>query len=103
MQIPTAIWVTCPKGIIIPHMLSHAAGHGSRGIAALDLAPSSSAPLSCLPRYPNAKCCKAGMRNARMTNYNLPIGKYFPNPRHLSLGMSPEELWFISLLHDYLK
>lgn len=28
MQIPAAIWVTCPKGIIIPHMLSHAAGQG---------------------------------------------------------------------------
>lgn len=33
MQIPAAIWVTCPKGIIIPHMLSHAAGQGT---AALD-------------------------------------------------------------------
>lgn len=48
MQIPDAIWVTRPKGIIIPHMLSHTAGHRSAGIADLDWAPSSSAPLSCL-------------------------------------------------------
>lgn len=33
---PDAIWVTLPKGIIIPHMLSHTAGHRSAGIAALD-------------------------------------------------------------------
>lgn len=48
MQIPAAIWVTCPKGIIIPHMLSHAAGHRTRGTAALDWAPSSSTLLSSL-------------------------------------------------------
>lgn len=48
MQIPAAIWVTRPRGIIIPHMLSHTAGHGNAGIAALDRAPSLSAALSCL-------------------------------------------------------
>lgn len=48
MQIPAAIWVTCPKGIIIPHMLSHAAGHRTRGTAALAWALSSSTPLSSL-------------------------------------------------------
>lgn len=48
MQIPAAIWVTHPQGIIIPHMLSHTAGHGNAGIAALDRAPSLSAALSCL-------------------------------------------------------
>lgn len=48
MQIPAAIWVTRPRGIIIPHMLSHTAGHGNAGIAALDRAPSLSAPLLSL-------------------------------------------------------
>lgn len=96
-QVPAAIWVTLPKGIIIPHMLSHTAGHRSAGIAALDPGSQFFCSLVLSLTVPNCWVPQNRNREHTVSDCNLFIGKKVsPTPRHLSLGMSPEELWCIS-------
>lgn len=91
-QIPSAVGVAYPEGITIPRVLSHATRSGEP--AASHQAPRLPPSLPCFWKYPVVKRRKAGTRNAGTANYNLPSGKYFPNPRQSLRGMSPEELWF---------